>query len=357
MTDSDYILTLVRETLHDLDLPVSRLTAVMRKAVRIARLRSDWEAVYWLSMELEPLSDKEARTRRIGEAAPFFSRDELRKLHTRSLEELIASRMIGHIGYNREIDEEKMTSLSVPELEEIVASAAAVCREPLPSNLNPVDTALLSERRRASDDRAAFSLTEIRKVLARLAQRTHTFLSRVERQLALGQQQADFFEHNRLYVENKLGLLSPEALDQLRTALKRASEGTAEGRSHSLTSCRRALKSVADRLYPARTNPIRGNDGKERTLDDSKFVSRLWQYLAESSAGSASKKLLQGEIDHLGPTIDRLNELSSKGVHDQVTAFEVNACVISMYSLVGALLRLHEQDSAATLDPSQLRPR
>lgn len=356
MADNGYLLTLVRDALAELDDPSGRLTPVMRKAIRIARLRSDWEAVYWLAMELEPIGDKEARFRRIGEVAPFFTREEMKRVHDRAVQQAMSSRAIGHIDENGDVDEDKMTSLSVPELETLITTDIEFRREPLPSNLHPVDAAMLAEWRRASDERNAFSATEVRKVVARLAQRTHSFLSRTERQLALGRQQSDFFEHNRIYLETHLGDLSPEALEQLRVAFQRASDGTAEGRSHALTSCRRALKSVADRLYPARATPVKGADGKHRILDDSKFVSRLWQYLAESTAGSASKKLLQAEVDQVGDMIDRLYELSSKGVHDQVTVFEVNACVVSMYSIVGALLRLRDEDSGATLDPSTLEP-
>lgn len=355
MADSNYVLALVREALAELDEVPARLTPVMRKAIRIARLRSDWEAVYWLSMELEPLGDKEARARRIGEVAPFFTRDEMRRIHDRALDQSISSRSFGRVDEHGDVDEDTMTSLSVPELEEVIATPSEVRRDPLPANLHPVDAAMLAERRRASEERTAFSTTELKKVLARLAQQTHAFLSRTERQLALGQQQAGFLERNRIYVEQHLGQLSLEALDQLRVASQRASEGTAEGRSHALTSCRRALKSIADGLYPPRATPVRGADGKDRVLDDSKYVSRLWQFLADSAAGTASKKLLQSEVDQLGSRIDRLNELASKGVHEQVTVFEVNACIVSMYSVIGALLRLQEEDSGATLDDSVLK--
>jgi hypothetical protein len=44
--------------------------------------------------------------------------------------------------------------------------------------------------------------------------------------------------------------------------------------------------------------------------------------------------------------MDRLYDLVSKGVHTDVTEFEVNQAVIQTYLLVGDILRLADQDSA-----------
>lgn len=356
MNAQDFLLQLTREALADLEAGELRIAVAMKRAIRLARLRSDWEAVYWLSVELEPLADKEARYRRIAEVAPHLTRDELKRIHDKAIEQSIASRAIGYIDERGRPREDKITSLSVPELEAFISATAVVRREPLPANLHPYDAAALSEKRRELDQRMDSDLVEMRKVLARLGQRTHAYISRVEQQLFFGYEQADFVSHNRRFVDGRLAVVCPDGLEQLRAAQRRAAEGTAEARSHALTSCRRALKSLADWLYPARPEPIRGADGRERLLDDSKFVNRIWQFVADSTARPTARKLIQGEIEQIGATVDRLNDLSSKGVHDQVTPLEVHACLASLYNLAGALIRLHDEVSGASIDPDTLVP-
>lgn len=349
-----HVLDLARAALADLERGDVSLVTIFRKAIRVARLRNDWEAVYWLSMELDNRGDKAVRARRITEVAPYFTQVELRRIHVRVLEESLSMRAVAHFSASGEPEDDKVTGLSVPELEDAIVADASFHREPLPSNLHPLDAATFSEQRRRVDDDRAFTVSQLRRVRARLEQRVHSYLSVVESQLARGQQQADYFDHNRAYVDRRLSELSGEAKGQLEEALRRAMIDSSESRSHALTSCRRALKSLADLLYPPRDAPVLGPDGKERLLTDSKFVSRIWQYLAESAAGSDARKQMQAEVEQLGGTVDRLYALASKGVHDEVTTFEVSTCVLSLYGVAGALLRIHDAQSATAMDAAQL---
>jgi hypothetical protein len=355
MAHDDITLSLVHQALDELDQPDARLTPVMRKAIRVARLRNDWDALYWLHFEMESYDDKEARRRLISEVAPYYDRDTFKQLHQRTLDQSIASRALAAFDADGKLDEDRLTGLSVPELEETIAARARSAADALPSNLHPMDAAHFLEQRRRARENAEFMDSQLRKVVARISQRVHTYLSSTERQLVFGQLQADVFEQNRRFVDQRLRDLGPEILDQLQTAYRRTREGSPEARSHALTSCRRALKSLADRLYPPRATLVKGLDGKERLLTDAMFVARLWQFVSEAKAGTAAKKILAAEVEQLGQQIDKLNELASKGVHDQVTEFEVNMCVLSTYSVAGALLRLRDEQSAATIDPSELR--
>jgi hypothetical protein len=349
-------LTLVRQALDDLDAPQVRLSAVMRKALRVARLRNDWSNVYWIHWELLSFDDRDGRRQMIAEAAPYFDGDTFRQLHKRTTEASISCRVIGQIDKSGKLNTEHITSVSIAELEDIVSRYEERSRNVahLPNGLHPVDAYTLIKEREASRIHAEFEAGEFRRVLGRIAHRVHSYLSQLERQLLLGQFDADILEQNRQYVDGEMRSVAPEALKQLQAAYRCVREGTAEARSHALTSCRRALKSLADRLYPPKPTPVRGADGKDRTLNDQQFVSRLWQFIHESRGNSASKPLLQSELQDLGGRIDRLHDLASKGVHAQVSEFEVNLCVIGTYSIAGVLLRLKAESSASTLDPEAI---
>ena len=355
MCHNDLTLSLVHKALDELDQPESRLTSVIRKALRIARLRNDWQALYWLQFEMVPYADKQARRRAVGEVVAYFSQDSFVKLHERTLEDSIASRALAIIDATGNIDNDKLTALSVPELDEAIAGNARAITAAVPPNLDPFDAANFHQRQNDLKRHADLHDGQLRRVLTRIAQRVHDYLSVVERQLVLGQLQSDVFEDNRRYVDERLRDLAPEVLGRLQAAYRRSRDGTDEARSHALTSCRRALKGIADTLYPSCTTSVLGSDGKLRVLNDAMFVARLRQFIGESNAGGAAKTILGGDLDQLGTKIERLNELSSKGVHAQVTDFEVNMAMLGTYSVVGALLRLHDQESAATLDPAGLR--
>lgn len=346
MPNSNYTLDLVRSALDELDQRDSRLSAVARKAIRIARLRNDWEAVYWLQIELDGWSDENSINRRFGEVAPFFSRETFERIHKEAAEASISSRSITILDSHGKIDDNKMTKLGIQEIEEYI-NVLSRREDPLPNNLHPLDAAYFSDQRHKVRSALQHMETEQRKVLARITQRIHSYLSQVERQLVFGQFQADIFEDNRRYVDERLQQFAPEILDKLQIAYRRTREGTSESRSHALTSCRRTLKSLADRLYPPSEVPVIGVDGKERILNDQMYIARLWQFITDSKAGSTAKHMLAEEVEHLGKEIDRLYDLAGKGVHDEVTEFEVNMCVINMYSVTGALLRLLDETSGA----------
>jgi hypothetical protein len=181
--------------------------------------------------------------------------------------------------------------------------------------------------------------------MERIAHVVYDYLSRTEQQVFYGQANSDLFEQNRRFVDDRLNHLAPAALDQFRAAAERLEHGGAEATSHALASCRRILKTMADKLYPPSEEPVVGHDGKERVLSDDKYVSRLMQYVNNKVPGTASRKLLDPQIKELCNRIDRLNELASKGVHTDVNPFEARQCVLQTYALVGDLLRLAEGNS------------
>jgi ABC-type transport system involved in cytochrome c biogenesis ATPase subunit len=68
--------TLCRRLFAEFDGPDYRLSSVRRKAIRIARLRNDYENLWWLQAEMLADSDKEARNRIKKELLPHYSKDE-----------------------------------------------------------------------------------------------------------------------------------------------------------------------------------------------------------------------------------------------------------------------------------------
>jgi hypothetical protein len=71
-------------------------------------------------------------------------------------------------------------------------------------------------------------------------------------------------------------------------------------------------------------------------------------------SGQKSGELLLSTINDLGTRIDKVYDLSCKGVHNNVPEFEVNQCVIQTYLIIGDILRLYDNRSAIGLEDHNL---
>lgn len=326
------------------------LSAVIQKAIRIARLRNDHDGVWLLSFELIRPEDQEAKRDLFAELSPHYTKETAEINNKRFAELLLEERLTAVVvsGPGQKPGEKTVVMVSVPELEARISNLRSIESDPGPPQaMHPFDVAAFTDEHETRRLESRAFIMQFEGVLARVRQRIHTYLSRAEKELMFGQLNADIFERNRRYVDEHLALLSPDALVQLVSAHKRISEGDVEARAQALLSCRRALKSLADALYPAGPDRVLGADGKSRVLTDDKFVARLWQFVSERLGGSGSAKLLLATVDDVGGRLDALYDLSCKGVHSTLSSGEAEQILIQTYLLIGDLLRLQDQSSAA----------
>jgi hypothetical protein len=349
-TPSDRIMDLVNQAFADLDNNEVPLSNVIGKAIRIARLRGDFDNLYWLEMEQRPLGDDRARSEFIAEVADHYSRDELERQHREVVEAYIAERT-DEMPVNEDATEfeTKVLGLSVRGIEDKINSISTVTTTPVPpSGIDP-------DRLKAiHDEQMNLHLLRMQvndpaqRILRRIEHRVHVFLSSTEKELLYGRVNADIFERNRDYVDRQLGVVSSAALEQITAAYERAQNGDDEARSHALLSCRRALKSLADALCPASDDLVTDEDGREHQLTDDKWQNRLTEFVKGKLRGS-SGELMQSQLDDLARRFRGLNDAGSRGVHADVTEFELNQMVIQTYLTLGDLLRLHADESGLTM--------
>ncbi len=345
------ILELVTNSLNELKSGNTRLNTVLSKATRIARLRNDYVNLFWLDYEMISFQDTETRTKLKYEIGIHFKKDDFSKLRHWVVESFINERKCKKLNDEGELEEgDHILGLSISEIESTIDSLKVdINKSASPAGLHPIDLYELEIANQRKRDILMQIIQEYQNILGRISFRIHEFLSITEHQLIYGQFNSDLFEKNRQYVDAKLKQISEDTSNQLEIAYKRLLENDPESRSHALTSCRRALKSIADKLYPPQANPIKGSDGKERILNDEKFISRLWQFVSDRGGKSGSGKLLLVQIKDLGDRIDAIYNLTCKGVHSEISSYEANQCMIQTYLIMGDILRLEEQDSSITI--------
>jgi len=193
------------------------------------------------------------------------------------------------------------------------------------------------------------------EIVERTTHRVFTYLCTVERQLSYVGVNSDIFERHRRRVESFLTQIAPQVLDQFTAAYRRAREDDAESKTHALTTCRRILESVADVVFPPRKEPVIDSSGKSRKVDQDSYKNRLWMFLDSSMSGNTHSQILLATLVDFGSRIDRIYEMTNKGVHNNVTQSEVDTCVMQTYLLAGETLRVFEESS--TVEPAEEGPK
>ena len=326
----------------DAAVPVSVLA---RKAMRIARLRNDWENQWWLQMEMLTIDDTRAKsgkvlqTASIGNPTPHDAGRVQR--NGRPHHFTLFPRSANHGG-------EKLLPTGIADTE---ARAEAIETHlgslQLPPGSDPQHIFHQTQHTKDLTVKLNNALLQCRSVLMRQRDAIGDYLSKIETQLHFSAVTTDMFERNREYVDRRLAAVAPQVLEQFAAAYERQADGDGEARSHALLSCRRVLKSFADALYPATGAEMEGLDGNRRIMSDDGYINRLCQYAADATAGSASRDLIVESVEALGRKLKRLNSLSSKAVHADVSAAELDQCIMQTYLVVGDLLRLADDRSAA----------
>jgi len=360
MNPNEYALVLVQEALADLDGEKLPLSAIVRKCIRIARLRNDFLNLWWLEFELMSITNKTEILRIESEAALQLSQEQFqtvrKEYHNAWVNERESVRITDELEFEYK---DNILAKGIGEIEVNLGHFAELAAEPpAPQGLHPLDLYFVEKERTQQRLIAGAMVHSCKGILERCRVRVHNFLSLAEKELVFGQFHSDLFEKNRQYVDIKLGKIAPEALEQITAAYNRSHEGSSEERAQALTSCRRLLKTLADSLFPPKDQEVIGTDGKSHKLTEDLYISRLWQYAYEQVGRTASGNLLTSQVQELGNRLDRLYDLTCKGVHDHVSEFEVNQCIMQTYLLVGDLLRISEQTSAIGMEnqlPSKAR--
>jgi hypothetical protein len=327
----DQVRALVDDALREAADPTFLTSAIVEKAIRVARLRKDGRNLLWLLNETMTFGDGLERDRRADSLRPFFPNEAIFKEAWAAEGEAFVQRRT----LNPLQADSPMTGMSIREIElqadNLVALSAALS--------DGSDSQLQGLHRAA----------ELRNVVARVRTRVVDYLGSVEAQLYFDDRVSDVFETHRAYVDARLQAAAPQAFEQLRAAYSRRAADDAEARSHALTSCRRALKSLADVLYPATSQSVVGADGVAREMTDDKFLNRLLQFVGDHAEGlgSAERSLVRSQIPMLGAKLSALSDLASKGVHDSTTDAEVDHCILETYLTIGDLLRLADKESVS----------
>jgi hypothetical protein len=324
MTRIEDALPLAEETLEQLELGAGRLTPIVLRCLRLARLLDYPKAELWFRLELQGYGNGGLSAEQ-EQCAMWSGRVARRETGrppicwTLPIEEIESQLEIAR----KDLDALQLPSITVTETGKRDYTAWPTASESISGKV----TAQRSQQ------------TEIinrwNRIVAILRGAMQDWLSRAVIQLRYGVLVDTVFERARKRFDDLLGKHAHEVGRKLAAANQRAYSDDPEEWSQALSSCRRAIKALADAVYPATNEKVDG-----RSLTDADYKNRLMKFAADRLESSSQKRLLKTEIDYVVERVEALDKMASKGVHSDVDQRDLELTIVHTYLLAGELLEL-----------------
>jgi DNA uptake protein ComE-like DNA-binding protein len=188
-----------------------------------------------------------------------------------------------------------------------------------------------------------YYISNLSQTIAYVKREAHTRALRLYRKLAFSTSAATAFDVLKDAIDNKLISLSPEFGEKLMLAFENASAGNEKEKwSQALTTCRRLIEELADKLYPPIDESKNG-----RKLGKNQYINRLWAFMDEKIDSETNRELAKAHVDLIGHYLESALDLTHKGVHSEVTKIEVVRSVLHTYLVVGDILSYLDRSTIA----------
>ena len=307
-SESEHILELSTELLEDIEL--SRLPAdkLLLKCSRLARLTGSEECQEWIAFELGGYDAHDSISLKYMSLTGRWTNYAERKGHWGPLAQQEATIS----ALNQQIDNLKLPNIS--------GDKALITTQRILRSMNATTNAL----------------SQLSAVRSRVLALLHTFVSDVYYERAFAAMAESIFDRYKAGVDSLIASHSGDVLKKLPSVINRLSEGSEEGISQALTTCRRILEEFADAIYPPTEETIElGNNTLK--LDASKHQNRINAFISSKTNSLSRRQRLRQNLSNL---FDRV----SAAVHDDVTREEAFSLFLNTYLFLGEVLHLGMAD-------------
>lgn len=326
-----------------------RLEQAVMACVRLSRTTNDYLNAAVFLREL--YTEKRDFSRIFAEDTQGLKEEAIKFLHERSFDIWLNGRKLP-FSLGEDDDGQKLDVMpsAIADIEaEIPQMERSIEDLTVPQGMAPFDTAAFTDsytRRKAG---LRLRIKAGQTVRNRVKARCFNYAVTIEKQLQVQSKPELFLHEIQSEVNNFFSARSEDVYTKLQKAAQLAASREAEDRSLLLTEVRRAIKAVADYFYPPKTEPVVCADGIERHLNDAAYLNRLEEYTVRELSGSTASKLIEAELTLLMAFARRLNDISAKGVHADVSAAEGKQGLVGLYMFLFNLVsRLQLKQLAET---------
>ena len=279
--------------------------------------------------ELHP--DKTQLTRVFYDEVNHLKEDAQKFLWTTTGEHLLDERTLSYSIVEGEPDK-TVLALGVGEMQkELTDLQQTISDLNIPDGMAQYDAAAFTDRYDELKSKFRLRRNAINTILERIRTRCFNYVSRVEKQIKAQTKPCSFLGDVQNVVNNFFSLHSDETYRKLQKASSLVDSNSSEDYALLLTSVRRAIKAVADYFYPPQDGVVKCFDGKDRLMDDDKYLNRLQEFCSTTFKASTSNELIQTELNYLMTFARKLNEIASKGVHAEVSSSEAKQGLVGLY--------------------------
>lgn len=306
-------LKLSEDLLADIELNRTEASQIVMKAARLARLTEDEDASEWLGHELSGY-----RGVRLDRK---YMTDTTRWTNNKEGEEHWIS--IGELSALIKALEGQQSSLSSVSLSG--------------------DALIPAQRQHISAiHETAQQLSNYSAAVSSVVTQVYQFTTKIHYGILFGETQETFFATIRHEVDSQLASLVGDHLKKIESITERLRAGDVEAISHSMTTCRRLIDTVANALFPARQEPFMVGE-VELAVKENHVLNRLQAHAFTCGAHKDRR-------DRLRRTLADIYSRTSSGVHATVSIDEARYVFIQTYITLGELLAL--RPTATTVEDS-----
>ncbi len=319
MPQKQEALRLIEDCLKDLESPKGSVLSSINKLSRAAGIIEDWDVSTWCAIQLGDEKYTIALQALIDYASDA-SIDKETKQSEDKINQLIE--VLKNLKLNQE------THYSNEELKIKLPKSGGGY-----TNIGFIEERYADLLRLRKGNDGTYYKNNLNNHLNYVKRKAHSLASKIFKQLKFSGTIENCFDILKSAADDKLLDMNPVLAEQLMLAFKSVSSSKEEEWSQALTTCRRLIEGLADTLHPPSETKYNG-----RALGTTNYVNRLWAFMDKSIESSSNKDLAKAHIDFIGSWLEKINKISNKGVHADVTQIEATKAVFHTYLVVTDLL-------------------
>lgn len=316
-------LELSEEILEDIELEKEKMSSVLLKTMRLARLINDEEAMQWLELEIGG-----------------YKADERNNLNER---EYTIAKAHGREYVDRRTKNKGVFSNTINALEErkdaefksinnITTNGVSVAGDY--ANLAMISAT--DSAYRYKDD-VMNNIHELSEKIGILKGEYYRYVLNVNMEIGFSKSSEDIFGSYRELVDSKLSNIIGDSEEKLSAIYDRLSEDNKESWSQAADTCRKLFKSVADGLFNKKypnygQATVRIKSGEDLDITGEKYVNRLMVCL------DGVDRITKDHIEYVISWVKKLHGGICDGVHNDITFKEIQQLIIHTYICLGDIL-------------------
>lgn len=302
-----------------------KVSSVLLKCLKLARLMEDEDAIEWISCELHGYkASKDGIPSNLFEIAANHGRENNEKNENgkRTIFSELASEL-----------EDKIES-SKATIGSFTTAGASVAGEQSYIAMGNLTSTVTN----ANNNLRNIISTSERK-LSILRGEYYNYALEINMQLKFSNKVEEIFNDYRIGVDSRLVSLTPKSIKKLSSIYSRLAEDDVESWSQASTTCRKLIKEFGDslfeKLYPNnKIDKIKVKSGKEIDITGDKYINRISVSLDKIIQNDMKKDNIMLTISW----IESINERICKGVHNDVTYDEIRSTIIHLYIMLADIL-------------------